>query len=171
MTEAFLQHSSFINLPLPQPPLTSPPVHHPLPFSLLISFFLFFTCIHYCLTAFLIFLTLHLPFLLFFYLLLLFFVISVSLSLTLPHLPSHRRDTGDWLDPSDACRSRMWVAMAKSQFLCCQRGEKSQLEVPNPCCSPGRVTAALRGTRAAPVPASCSAAQLAGSMSPAIVPG
>lgn len=132
MTESFLQHSSFINLPhplatsyiTPSASLSHSPGHvfslsfPPLPLSLLISFFLFSTGIHYCLWAFL---NIPDPFLPFFSFLLLFFFwssLSLSLSLTLLHLPPHRRDTRDQLDPSDAGRSWIGVAMAKSQLPC-----------------------------------------------------
>lgn len=124
MTESFLQHSSFINLPhplatsyiTPSASLSHSPGHvfslsfRPLPLSLLISFY-------YCLWASL---NIPDPFLPFFSFLLLFFwpSLSLSLSLTLLHLPSHRRDTRDQLDPSDAGRSWIWVAMAKSQLPC-----------------------------------------------------
>lgn len=49
--------------------------------------------------------------------------------------------------------------------------KKSQHDVPTNRSSPGPVTTAPRGTRAAPLTALRSASQLAGSMSPAVVPG
>lgn len=55
-----------------------------------------------------------------------FLVISLSFLLTLLHLPSHQRDTRDQLGPSDAGRSQIWVAMAKSQLLRCQKGKKKK---------------------------------------------